>query len=273
MICAVLGPRGTFSEDAAHSYWKADNHLEVAGSIEELFLLLSRGEISDALIPLENSQAGTIEASMLNLAQHELSIQGEIYMPIRQYLMGREVYPLNEIELIISQPAVYAQCNEYINKYMPKARTEICSSTTKAVQIVKNEGKRAAAIGNEKAASLYGLQVIAQDIQNLNNITRFIHVSNMAPKIIEADKASMIFSLANYPGSLFEALKVFTEYNLNLTKIESRPDPAHLNNYCFYVDLDVKGQANRMEELIDKLKKHCLNVKYLGAYPTITRML
>ena len=271
MAYAVLGPKGTFSEDAAHSYWQEiDSPLEVAGSIDELFGQLNSGIISDALIPLENSQAGTIEASMMNLSKSKLSIQGEIYMPIKQALLGKDAYRLDDVELIISQPAVYAQCNEYINKYMPQARTEICPSTTKAVQIVKGETKKAVAIANEKAAALYGLQIIASNIQNANNITRFIHVSNDMPRIIDADKASMFFTIGDYPGSLLNTLKVFADYNLNLTKIESRLDPNYSDNYSFYVDIDIKKQADKIEKLLNELQKHCLKVQYLGAYASLS---
>lgn len=271
MTYAVLGPSGTFSEEAASFYWQQDMPIEVAGSIEELFEKLSTGIISDVLIPLENSQAGTIEPSIMSLQRYPVSIQGELYMPIRQHLMGVKKYELNEIELLVSQPAVYAQCNEYINKHFSGVRTEITSSTAKGVQIVKSENRKAAAIANEKAAHLYGLCIIEKDIQNSNNITRFIHVSNLKPKVGDADKASMIFSLADYPGSLGKALQVFTDYNLNLTKIESRPDYSNTNNYSFYIDIDIKGKDDLLKEAIAQLQRHCQNVKYLGAYHTITR--
>lgn len=269
MVYAVLGPAGTFTEEAAYSYWqKIDKPLEIAGSIGELFQLLNTGAISDALIPLENSQAGTIETTMMNLSKSQLSIKGEIYMPIRQALLGKDLYKLEDIELIISQPVAYAQCDEYINKYMPQVRREICASTTKAVQIVKAEKKKAVAIANDKAAHLYGMQIIAKDIHNSHNITRFVHISNQIAEIEVADKASMFFTLDDYPGSLLEALQIFASYDLNLSKIESRPGPYRGRNYFFYVDIDVKGKENKIESLINDLRKICLNINYLGAYLT-----
>lgn len=271
MSRAVLGPSGTFSEEAASNYWSQDSKLEVAGSIDELFLLLENEKISDILIPIENSQAGTIEASMINLVKHEVSIQGEIYMPIRQHLLGVKPYKLQEIELLVSQLAVYAQCNEYINKYLPKARTEITASTTKAVQIVKNETKKAAAIANYKAAELYDLHIIKEDIQNNNNITRFIHVSRLKPQLIEADKASLIFSLPDYPGSLSKTLKLFAKYSLNLTKIVSSPDPKATEKYSFYIDVDVKGKIRELEKVLTELPSQEVIVKYLGAYNSVMK--
>ncbi|NLB87678.1 MAG: prephenate dehydratase [Syntrophomonadaceae bacterium] len=266
MVYAVLGPSGTFSEEAANSYWSSDVKLEVVESIQKIFTRLINNEISDALIPLENSQAGTIETSIVCLQKYPVSIQGDLYMPIKQHLMGLEKYDLDEIELLVTQSAVYAQCDDYINKNFPHVRTEVTTSTAKAVQIVKSESRKAAAIANEKAANLYGLQIIEKNIQNDNNITRFIHVSNQKPKLIDADKASMIFSLADYPGSLSKVLQIFAEYNLNLTKIESRPSPLCMDSFSFYIDIDIKDKLAELNDVIVKLEKCCQSVKFFGAY-------
>lgn len=272
MIYAVLGPSGTFSEEAANSYWSSDIELEVVASIHEIFDKLTKGEISDALIPLENSQAGTIEPSIVCLQKSPVSIKGEIYMPIKQHLMGIEKYDLEEIELLVTQPAVYAQCDDYINKHFPRVRTEVTSSTAKAVQIVRSEERKAAAIANEKAAYLYGLKIIEKDIQNRNNITRFVHVSNQEPKVLEADKASMIFSLANYPGSLSKALQLFAQYDLNLTKIESRPNPSCVDSFSFYIDIDIKDKIEQLNSVVLQLEKCCQSVKFFGTYNTRNRL-
>lgn len=271
MVYAVLGPSGTFSEEAANSYWTSEVKLEVVESIHEIFDKLTKGEISDALIPLENSQAGTIEPSIVCLQKSPVSIQGDIYMPIKHHLMGVKKYQLEEIELLVTQPAVYAQCDNYINKHFLGVRTEVTTSTAKAVQIVKSEARKAVAIANEKAAYLYGLKIIEKDIQNSNNITRFVHVSNQKPKMLEADKASMIFSLANYPGSLSKALQLFAEYDLNLTKIESRPNPLCIDSFSFYIDIDIKDKLDKLNDVLPKLKKCCQSVKFFGTYNTKNR--
>ncbi|HZJ84941.1 MAG TPA: prephenate dehydratase domain-containing protein [Syntrophomonadaceae bacterium] len=271
MICAVLGPSGTFSEEAAHNYWSRKIPLKVANSIDELFEMLEKKEISDLLIPLENSCAGTIETSMINLARYDVSIKGEIYMPIRQHLMASKVYELNEIELLVSQLAVYAQCEEYIKRNLAGARTEIALSTTKAVQIVGDESKKAAAIASMEAAKLYDLHIIDQDIHNQKNITRFIHVSHSKAKLVAADKASLIFSLPDYPGSLSGVLKIFAKYNINLTKIISSPDWQEAETYSFYVDIDIKGKINALNKLLKELQLKGVKTKYLGAYNTLVQ--
>lgn len=273
MVYAVLGPNGTFSEEAANTYWSSDIKLEVVESIPKIFAKLINNEISDALIPLENSQAGTIESSIVCLQKHPVSIKGDLYMPIKQHLMGLENYDLEEIELLVTQSAVYAQCDDYINKHFPNVRTEVTTSTAKAVQIVKSETRKAAAIANEKAAELYGLKIIATNIQNDNNITRFVHVSNMSPGLAEAEKASMIFSLGNYPGALSRVLQIFAEYNLNLTKIESRPNPLCIDSFSFYIDVDIKDKLEELNIVLTRLEKYCQSVKFFGTYNTMNPTL
>ena len=269
MSRAVLGPSGTFSEEAANNYWAEDYDGQVANSIDELFFWLDNKRCSDILIPLENSQAGIIETSLINLVKYEVCIKGEINLPIKQSLLASQPYQLEEIELLVSQLAVYGQCKEYINQFLSKARTEITTSTTRAVQIVKGERKRAAAIAHNKAASLYDLHIITEDIQNSNNITRFIHVAKVEPELFAADKASLIFSLPDYPGSLSDSLKLFAKYSLNLTKIISSPDPKSADKYSFYLDIDIKDQINDFQNVLQELRLNGIMVKYLGAYNSI----
>lgn len=266
MTRAVLGPSGTFSEEAANNYWAEDYIGQVANSIEELFFWLDNKKCSDILIPIENTQAGVIETSLINLVKYEVSIKGEINIPIKQTLLAAKPCQPEEIELLVSQLVVYAQCNEYINQFLPEARREITTSTTKAVQIVKQERKKAAAIAHNKTAGLYGLHIIKEDIQNNNNITRFLHVAKAKPELKAADKASLVFSLADYPGSLSDSLQLFAKYSLNLTKIISSPDPKSSDKYSFYVDVDIKDQTDNFKNVLQELHLNAIMVKYLGAY-------
>lgn len=266
MSCAVLGPRGTFSEEAAHRYWGEAMNITTAQSIPELFQMLLRGEIDDVLVPIENSLAGSIDISMACLQEYPVCIKGEIVMPIEQHLVAAEYYPLEEIELLVSQPTALMQCTHYVNTALPGVRTEISPSTSRAMEIIKGESRKAAAIGSVQAAQIYGLKIIRSNIANRYNSTRFVHVGQGNSLLPVGDKASLIFTLPDNPGSLYHALGIFASRNLNLSKIESRPGKTGRDSYSFYIEVDVPGDKQAMENALQELQDYCLTVKYLGLY-------
>ncbi len=266
MLCAVLGPAGTFSEDAAHLYWGEEVLLSLATSIPELFRMLAAGEVENVLVPIENSQAGSIDACIRCLQEYPVRIEGEIVIPIRQHLIAARTYELEEIELIVSQPAALMQCSDFLDHSLSGVRTEISNSTSRALQIIGSESKKAAAIGNLKAAAIYGLQVIKKDIQNQDNTTRFVHVKNNRAAIECGEKASLICSLPDIPGALHKALEIFAVKNLNLHKIESQPDRIKKGRFCFYIEVEVGGNRSQLLQVLDELQQYCDSVKYLGSY-------
>ncbi len=266
MLCAVLGPEGTFSEEAAHLYWGEGVEVSAASSIPELFRMLAGGEVEDVLVPIDNSQAGSIDVCIRCLQEYQVSIKGEIVIPIRQHLIAAREYQLEDIELIVSQPTALAQCGDFIERSLSGVRTEITSSTTKALQIIGAESKKAAAIGNQRAAAIYGLEIIQKDIQNQDNTTRFVHIANNSPSMECGEKASLICSLPDIPGALYKALEIFAVKNLNLNKIESRPDRIKQGSFCFYIEVEVGGNKQMLVQALEELKQYCYSVKYLGSY-------
>ncbi|HWP98537.1 MAG TPA: prephenate dehydratase [Syntrophomonadaceae bacterium] len=269
MAYAVLGPRGTFSEEAAQIYWGDTAHLCTVSNIPELFALVESGQVAGGLVPIDNTMAGSIEPTMDCLASNHIAISGEISIPIQQHLMACRKYQLEEIELLISQPAALQQCEEFIRENMPGVRTEIADSTTRAAQLAMLEKRPAAAIANRQAAQLYGLQIICPDIAGAGNVTRFIHITQETEKD-QGEKCSLIFSLADRPGALYETLGVFARRNINMAKIESRPNRRHPASFWFYVELTMmEGRADR-EEMLRELKSYCDSLKYLGSYKAIT---
>lgn len=266
MSCAVLGPRGTFSEEAAHRYWGETMNLSTARSIPELFQMLLRGEIDDVLVPIDNSLAGSIDISMACLQEYPVCIKGEIVIPIEQHLVAASHCTLDEIELLVSQPTALMQCTQFVNTVLPGVRTEISPSTARAMEIVKGESRKAAAIGSLQAAEIYGLKIIRSNIENKYNNTRFIHVGKENSLLSAGNKASLIFTLPDNPGSLYYALGIFASRNLNLSKIESRPGKSGRDSYSFYIEVDVPGDKQTMENALQELQDYCLTVKYLGLY-------
>jgi len=270
MAYAILGPSGTFSEEAARLYWGNEVDLCLLSNIGELFWQLEHGQAEAALIPIDNSRAGTIGVSMECLASNQVNIQGEITIPITQHLMAGSKYQLEEIELLVSQPAALLQCEGFIKVNLPGVRREITESTTSAAQIIRKEKKRAACIGNRQASMLYELEIIKSNIQDEDNLTRFIHVTAGEAALAPApgSKSSIIFTLPDQPGALYRALGIFAERNLNLSKIESRPARDRRNSFWFYVEAETSGYNLELEQVLLDLKAMCKQVKYLGSYHT-----
>lgn len=181
MAYAVLGPRGTFSEEAAYQYWGNSVELCVAQNIPELFYMVENGYAEGALVPVENSLAGDIQLALQCLKSSCVKIAGEIAIPIQQHLMACKNYSLQEIELLISHPAALMQCKQFIEQNLGSVvRVESTDSTAMAAEMLCKVNERAACIGNMRAARLYGLEIIYHDIANNYNITRFIHISSNA---------------------------------------------------------------------------------------------
>lgn len=266
MSLGILGPSGTFSEAAALSYYPQEQNLVYADSIEQLFLMLNQGKVADILIPFENSSAGILRNSLTGLTEFPVLIKGEIIVAIEQHLMSLAEYELTDIELVVTQPAVLAQCEAYLKANLPGVRVEIADSTTRAAQMVSTESRRAAAIGPWQAAQNYGLLIIASGIQQENNCTRFLHLTNRQDEISTGgNKSSLIFELKDQPGALYQALQVFAQRQLNISKIESYPVKTN-QGYRFYIEVDIPSGDLAAQEWLAELENHSSAVIYLGNY-------
>lgn len=264
MACAVLGPHGTFSEEAANHYWGQRDDIVVATSIPQVFNLVESGGVDEALVPLENSLAGTVKVTIQCLRNSRLTIQGEILLPIRQDLLGGRRYELGEVELLISQPIALMQCQTFVSRHLPGVRTEICNSTSQAALTIRQETRKAVSIGNRQAANIYGLEIIYPDIAEEGNATRFIHIGRKRRGTI-GDKASIIFALPDRAGALYEVLGVFARRNLNLSKIESYPGQNAGAGYYFYIEVDTPAGED-LQPVLRELQGLCTYIKYLGSY-------
>lgn len=266
MSLGILGPPGTFSEAAAIAYGTPGQELVYADSITALFHMLMEGQAADILIPFENSAAGILRNSLVCLTKFPVNIKGEVIVPIKQCLMCANPYDLLEIELVVTQPAVLAQCEAYLQQNLPGVRIEITDSTARAAQIAAADHRKVAAIGPGQAAENYGLFIIASGIQQENNCTRFLHLSRSTElPAEEGDKSSIIFELGDQPGALYKALEIFAHRQLNLSKIESFPVKTN-QGYRFYVEVDLPTGHLAVPDLLAELQSRCSAVIYLGNY-------
>lgn len=270
MITAFLGPRGTFSEDAAMVFAGASGEFLDFNSFPALTAAVETGLATQALLPIENSIEGSISTT-LDLLIHEtpLKIANEVVVPVRHFLITPPGGALTDIQVVTSHPQPLGQCRRFLERVLPRAEQVASLSTATAVEdTVKSGDVRRAAIGTRRAAELYGGQIIAHDVQDVrSNFTRFVVLRNEDSPPTGNDKTSISFVLhVNAPGSLLESLTPFAEGKIELTKVESRPTKEWLGEYYFLLDFQGHRTDPLVIDALDRLSQ-VANVKVFGSYP------
>ncbi|MBV8387507.1 MAG: prephenate dehydratase [Acidimicrobiia bacterium] len=270
---AFLGPAGTFTEEALLSQPDlAEAELVPMPSFPDVLRATADGDVDYGFVALENSIEGTVRLVMdLLVFEHELLIQREVVLPIRQNLLAPPGLALSDVRRVVSFPDALAQCRDFFERELPGAEIVAANSTAEAVQLVASERPSGtAALGTALAAKLYGLEVIAADVEDsAENMTRFVLVAREAiPPITGHDKTSIVcFQQADRPGSLHGILGQFTARNINLTRLASRPTKKALGEYCFIIDLEGHVDDEIVADCLRDLHAQLKNVKFLGSYP------
>jgi prephenate dehydratase len=268
MRIAYLGEIGAYSEQAAINHFGTEADLIPQESFHNIFKSVEENHAEYGLVPIENSLAGSIHQNYDLLLQHDLSIIGEQYLRIRHCLIVRPGTKISEIKTIISHPQALAQCSHYIRK-MESVTTEPKYNTAASVKMISESSDHTiAAIASKRAAEVYGMEVIAEDIEdNPANFTRFLALASHPVKPSKNAKTSIVFSLNHEPGSLFKALSVFALRDIDLTKIESRPQVGKVWEYLFYIDFVGSVLDKNVERALEHLKEYALMLRLLGSYP------
>jgi prephenate dehydratase len=194
-----------------------------------------------------------------------LNVSGEKYFRIKHCLIGNG--KLEDVDTVYSHPQALGQCRNFIEKHHMK--TVPTYDTAGSVRIIKDIGTRnVACIASEMASEIYDMPIITKEIaNNLNNYTRFLVLSKQEKQETGKDKTSIIFSIKHEPGSLYRIIERFHEYDVNLTKIESRPNKTSIWEYNFYVDFEGHLENFKISEMLVKIKKETTSMKILGSYP------
>ena len=268
-----LGPEGTFSQEAGALYAKKLKHVDLIpySTIYDLMMAVDRRKVDEGITPIENSIEGTIGIVTDMLVKDvKLMIRGELVIPIYEYLMARKGVKLSEITDIISHPQPIDQCKGYLRKTLPHVTIHLSSSTSEAARQVATYLSGAyAAIGAKASARLYGLNILAEKINDYkDNLTRFIVVSKCDHRKTGSDKTSFVFSVSrDKPGGLYNILGEFAGENINLTKIESRPSKRALGDYFFFIDFQGHRSDKKIADMLSRVKKKVAFFKLLGSYP------
>jgi prephenate dehydratase len=268
-----LGPPGTFTEEALLGENDlATGELVAMGSMPEVLAATASGDIDGGFVALENSIEGTVLRVLDGLVfDHELLIQREVVMAISQNLLGPPGMTLADVRRVVSFPHAMEQCRTFFSTELSGVEAVAANSTATAVQEVgelRPEGT--AALGSALAGKLYGLEVLAADVEDHpDNSTRFVLVTPAGiPAATGHDKTSIVcFQRDDRPGSLHAILGQFSARNINLTKLESRPTKHSLGDYCFIIDLEGHVDDEVVADCLRDLHAQLAGLKFLGSYP------
>ena len=279
MRLGYLGPAGTFSEEALRATPDAEGaQLVPFTSIHDAVMAVVSGDVDRALVPIENSLEGAVNATLdaLTFGTREVAIVGETVLPIHNCLIAARPLEPAEIEVVVSHPQPLAQCARFLRAELPGAELRAATSTADAVRTVAASDAPWAAIGTRLAASLYGARVLRDGIEDdPDNATRFVWLAHAGapPPASTASardwKTSIVFAGAGdaSPGWLVRCLSEFAFRGVNLTKIESRPRRRQLGHYLFLADLQGRADEPPVADAIAGLHAHCEEVRVLGTYP------
>jgi chorismate mutase/prephenate dehydratase len=262
---AFMGPMYSFSHLAAiHRFGQSVEFVPVA-TIAAVFEDVERGHSDFGVAPVENSTDGRIADTLDMFTRKPLRICGEIDLKIHHFLLGK--CQRNDVKEVYSKPQAISQCRNWLAKHLPAARTIEVTSTSTAAQLA-SEKPGAAAIASIQAGVHYGLEILAENIEdNPGNITRFAVIGGERPDPTGNDRTTLLFQTEHRPGALFEVLKIFKRYKLNLTWIESFPVPGMARVYLFFVEMEVHETDARFRRAIAALEKKTLRLEILGSFP------
>ncbi|SFJ16895.1 prephenate dehydratase [Halobacillus dabanensis] len=271
-----LGPKGTFTKMAVDALFDGGNYISYE-SIPACLDAVEAGEISTAVVPIENAIEGSVHLTIDYLVhQVKQSIIAELTVPIKQHLLVHPDEQGEKIHKIYSHSHAIAQCHQYLHKRYPEAELEYTASTGKAAEIVADVGRGYAAIGNHLAAEENGLKILDTDIHDYdNNHTRFAVVQKQPQTLKVKDhpvtkhKTTVMVTLPkDYVGALHQVLAAFAWRKMNLSKIESRPMKTGLGNYFFLIDVDQPYDQVLFPGVQAELEALGCQLKVLGTYPS-----
>jgi chorismate mutase/prephenate dehydratase len=264
---AYLGPEGTWTHQAAIKKFGHSVEYTSQPNFAEVFDQVSRRQADYGVVPIENSTEGAVSHTLDLFVDSPLQICAQILLRIENGLMA--AIPRDQVKTLYSHPQVFGQCRNWILRNFPEADLVEVSSTTRAAQLARdNAAQGAAALGGALAAEMNGLAMLESSIQDrATNTTRFLVIGEKTCPPTGKDRTSILFAIHDRPGSLVRALQAFDQFQINMSKIESRPSKRKDWEYVFYVDLAGHCDDPELKNAIEELEKHCSMVKLLGSYP------
>jgi len=269
---AIQGEEGSFSEEAGIKYWGKSVVFIPKRSSDEVVKAVEANEANYGLLPVENSLIGSISTTYDLLLESNLPIIGEIVTPISHYLLAIKKVPMTSIKKIYSHPVALSQCSSFLQGLNSCEIIPNYDTAGSAIKISREKDPTTAAIASKHAAKIYNLEILAEKLEDYpNNQTRFIIIAKtLGTEYHKNAKTSIVFTTLHQPGSLYRVLKIFNDYGINLTKLESRPHKTEPWRYYFYLDFEGHVEDKMVGEALDELKEQTNFLKILGSYPVWT---
>jgi prephenate dehydratase len=266
MKVAIQGERGSFSHQAAGVLAPKAQVFPCSRSVE-VFDALDSGRVGCAVIPVENTLAGYVGEHLDLLLEREVFIQREHRLRIEHNLVATPGVKLRDLRQVFSHPVALDQCRRFFQRHRNIASVAFYDTAGSVKHVTGNKLRDSGAIASRQAAKEYGGQILMSGLEDEKaNFTRFFLLQKRKKVVAGADKSSIVFSLKNVSGALFKALSVFALRDLDLSKIESRPQRGRPWEYMFYVDI-LRGEDEPMRKALDHLAEIAGLVKVLGVYP------
>ncbi len=265
LAIAYLGPEATFTHLAAIKNFGRQAQYISCKSIGDVFAEVEKERADYAVVPIENTTEGMVNYTLDMFMDSDLKICAEIMIEVHHNLASRGT--INNIEKLYSHPQTLAQCRNYLEEKLSNVKIVEVESNARAAQLAA-EDIHSAAIASTVAAEMYNLNILVSRIEDLtNNYTRFLVIGRNDSAKSGADKTSILFSIKDRVGALYDMLLPFRKEHINLTKIESRPTKKKAWEYVFFVDLIGHREDANIKKALAELEKECLFLKVLGSYP------
>jgi chorismate mutase / prephenate dehydratase len=267
LAIGYLGPQATNSHLAALKKFGSSVGYQACDNISDIFSEVEKGNCDYGVVPIENSIEGVISHTLDMFMDSDLKICAQILLEVSHNLLSNT--KKENIKRVYSNPNVFGQCRIWLETNLSGAELIEVASTSRAAQISSRQ-KHSACIASILAAKIYGLKVLARDIEDSpHNITRFLVIAQNDVAQTGDDKTSLMFSIKDRVGALHDMLVPFRKYKINLTKIESRPSKKKAWDYYFFVDLEGHRLDKRVKKALAELEDKCKYLKVLGSYPNI----
>jgi chorismate mutase / prephenate dehydratase len=264
---AFQGERGAYSESAVYTYFGDDAEVKPCRDLTEVFESVDKQKVPVGVVPVENSLEGSVNQTYDLFLTYNLKVSGEIIIRISHCLIANPSTSLEAVKTVYSHPQALAQCRSFLERLGSDLIPTY--DTAGSVKMLKEKGRKdAAAVASEKAAEIYGMKILAREIEDTpTNYTRFFVISKEDSPRTGKDKTSIIFAAKHKPGALYHALEEFEKRNINLTKIESRPTKQKPWEYNFYLDFEGHRTEKNCAQALKALQEKAAFLKILGSYP------
>ncbi|XGA78690.1 prephenate dehydratase [Halomonas sp. CH40] len=264
---AYLGPEGTFTQQAALKHFGESAVSLPMAAIDEVFREVEAGAVNYGVVPVENSTEGVVNHTLDTFMESSINICGEVVLRIHHHLLVSENTRRDKVSRIYSHPQSFAQCRKWLDAHFPHAERVPVASNAEAAKLVKTEW-HSAAIAGDMAGKLYGLERIAEKIEDRpDNSTRFLIIGSQDVPMSGDDKTSLVVAMRNQPGALHDLLEPFHRHQIDMTRLETRPARSGVWNYVFFIDFKGHHAEPQVAAMLEEVRLRAADLKVLGSYP------